>query len=92
MSRRSYRSGRQLGAHGVAGVLVLRLASVASAGAIHLLCGAGRVPFATYMAGTVIGLAPPIAALTRSGRAASPYAARPVILERRAHDRRGRAC
>ena len=48
-------------------MVVLRLASVASAGSIHLLCGAGRVPFATYMAGTVIGLAPAIAALSGLG-------------------------
>jgi phospholipase D1/2 len=67
MSGRAYRSGRQLGARGVMGVLVLRLASVASAGAIHLLCGAGRVPFAAYMAGTVIGLVPAIAALSGLG-------------------------
>jgi phosphatidylserine/phosphatidylglycerophosphate/cardiolipin synthase-like enzyme/uncharacterized membrane protein YdjX (TVP38/TMEM64 family) len=67
MSRRSYRAGRQLGARGIGGVVVLRLAGAASAGAMHLLCGAGRVPFTRYMAGTVIGLAPPIAALTGLG-------------------------
>ena len=67
MSRRSYRSARQLGAQGVVGVIVLRLASVASAGSVHLLCGAGRVPFAAYMAGTVIGLTPAIAALSGLG-------------------------
>jgi phosphatidylserine/phosphatidylglycerophosphate/cardiolipin synthase-like enzyme/uncharacterized membrane protein YdjX (TVP38/TMEM64 family) len=67
MSRRSYRSARQLGARGVMGVLALRMASVASAGAIHLLCGAGRVPFATYMAGTVAGLVPAAAVLTGLG-------------------------
>jgi phospholipase D1/2 len=67
MSRRSYRSARQLGARGVAGVIVLRLASVASAGSVHLLCGAGRVPFAAYMAGTVIGLIPVVAALSGLG-------------------------
>ena len=49
------------------GVLVLRLASVASAGAIHLLCGAGRVPFAAFLAGTAIGLIPAVAALTGLG-------------------------
>jgi phospholipase D1/2 len=65
ISRRSYRSVQQLSAEGVIGVVVLRLASVASAGSIHLFCGAGRIPFATYMAGTVIGLAP--AALALSG-------------------------
>ena len=58
MSRRAYRSVRQLGAQGVVGVLVLRLASVASAGSIHLICGASRVSFSTYLAGTAIGLAP----------------------------------
>jgi uncharacterized membrane protein YdjX (TVP38/TMEM64 family) len=60
MSRRAYRSARQLGAQGVGGVLVLRLASVASAGSIHLLCGAGRVPVSTYIVGTLIGLVPTV--------------------------------
>jgi uncharacterized membrane protein YdjX (TVP38/TMEM64 family) len=63
MSSRAYRSGRQLGARGVLGVLVLRLASIASAGSIALLSGAGRVPFGPYMVGTTIGLAPAVAAL-----------------------------
>jgi uncharacterized membrane protein YdjX (TVP38/TMEM64 family) len=67
MSRRSYRSGRQMGTRGVVGVLVLRLASVASAESSHLLCGASRVPFTTYMAGTAIGLAPVVSALTGLG-------------------------
>ena len=67
ISRRSYRSVRQLGAHGVVGVIVLRLSSVASTGAIHLLCGAGRVPFLTYMAGTIIGITPAIVALSVLG-------------------------
>ena len=67
MSRRSHRSVRQLGARGVGGVVMLRLASVASAGSIHLMCGAGRVPFATYLAGTVVALVPAVAALTGLG-------------------------
>jgi phospholipase D1/2 len=67
MSRRAYRSARQLGAQGVVGVVGLRLASVASAGSIHLLCGAARIPFWTYMAGTLIGLAPPVFALGAVG-------------------------
>jgi phospholipase D1/2 len=67
MSRRSYRSTRQFGAHSVMGVVILRLASVASAGSIHLLCGAGRVPFVTYLAGTLIGLVPMIAGLAALG-------------------------
>lgn len=67
MSRRSYRSARQLGAKGVVGVVVLRLASVASAGSIHLLSGAGRVPFGTYLVGTAIALIPAVAALSGLG-------------------------
>jgi uncharacterized membrane protein YdjX (TVP38/TMEM64 family) len=67
MSRRSYRSIRQLSARGVAGLAMLRLTSVASAGAIHLVCGAGRVPFTSYLAGTAIGLAPAIVALAGLG-------------------------
>jgi phosphatidylserine/phosphatidylglycerophosphate/cardiolipin synthase-like enzyme/uncharacterized membrane protein YdjX (TVP38/TMEM64 family) len=66
-SRRSYRSARQLGAEGLTGMIVLRLASVASAGAIHLLCGAARLPFATFLTGTVIGLSPAILALAGTG-------------------------
>jgi len=58
MSRRAYRSARQLGAQGVTGVMGLRLASVAGAGSIHLLCGAAHIPFHTYVTGTLIGLAP----------------------------------
>ena len=67
VSRRSYRSVRQLGARDVIGVLVLRLSSVASTGAVHLLCGAGRVPFTAYMAGTVIAMVPAIVALSALG-------------------------
>ena len=67
MTRKSFRSVRQLGARGVMGVIVLRLASVASATSVHLMCGAGRVPFASYLAGTTIALAPTIAALSGLG-------------------------
>jgi len=67
MTRRAYRSTRQLGAQGVGGVLVLRLASVASAGSIHLICGASRVPIWTYLAGTAIGLAPVVFAFAGLG-------------------------
>ena len=73
------------------GVVVLRLASVASAGSIHLLCGAGRVPFATYLAGTVIGLAPAVAALSWTGRPASAHASESIGVERIDHHRRSRA-
>ena len=67
MSRRSYRSARQLGARGVMGVTALRLASVATSGSIHLLCGAGRVPFATFMTGTLLAFVPGVAALSVLG-------------------------
>jgi len=67
MSRKSYRSGRQLGSRGIMGVAVLRLAGVASASAVHLLCGAAGVPFLRYLAGTAIGLVPAIVALTALG-------------------------
>ena len=67
MSRRSYRSARQLGTQGIAGLIVLRLASVASAGSIHLLCGASRVPFSSYMAATAIGVVPAMFALAVLG-------------------------
>jgi uncharacterized membrane protein YdjX (TVP38/TMEM64 family) len=67
ISRRSFRSVRQLSARGIAGVAALRLASVASAGSIHLLCGAGRVPFAIFMAGTIISLVPAIGVLSGVG-------------------------
>ncbi len=79
MSRRSYRSARQLGRRGVAGIVVLRLASVASAGSIHLLCGAGRIPFATYLAGTLIGLAPVIVALSGLGGVLRSALLRPSV-------------
>jgi uncharacterized membrane protein YdjX (TVP38/TMEM64 family) len=79
MTRRSYRSGRQLGAHGVVGIVVLRLAGLASAGAIHLLCGAARVPFGTYVLGTAIGLVPPVALLSGFGTVLGETLMRPTV-------------
>jgi uncharacterized membrane protein YdjX (TVP38/TMEM64 family) len=58
---------RQLGARGVAGVIVLRLTSVAGARAIDLLCGAGRVPLLSFAAGSIVGLAPSMIALAALG-------------------------
>jgi uncharacterized membrane protein YdjX (TVP38/TMEM64 family) len=58
MSRRAYRSTRQLGARGGMGVAVLRLTSIASALSVHLVCGATRVPVGAYLVGSAIGLAP----------------------------------
>lgn len=67
VSSRSYRSIRQLGARGAVGVLVLRMSSVASTGAINLLCGAGGIAFTAYMAGTIAGMVPVIMALSALG-------------------------
>jgi phospholipase D1/2 len=67
LSRRSYRTIRQLGSRRIGGVIALHLAAVASAGAIHLLSGAGRVPFLTYLGGAAIGLVPSVAALSGLG-------------------------
>jgi phospholipase D1/2 len=67
VTRRSYQSARQLGARGIIGVMVLRLSSVASSGAIHLLCGAGRVPIVTYLAGTILSGVPAIIVLSALG-------------------------
>jgi phospholipase D1/2 len=67
LSRRSYRSIRQLGSRSVSGVVALHLAAVASTGAIHLLSGAGRVPLLTYLGGSSIGLAPSVVALSGLG-------------------------
>ena len=77
--RRSYRSARQLGAHGVTGVIVLRLSSVASTGAIHLLCGAGGVPLLTFLAGTVIAGTPALIALSALGGLLRDTVLRPSI-------------
>jgi hypothetical protein len=46
---------------------VLHLAAGASAGAVHLLCGAARVPLATYLAGTTLGFGPVAVALSGFG-------------------------
>jgi phosphatidylserine/phosphatidylglycerophosphate/cardiolipin synthase-like enzyme/uncharacterized membrane protein YdjX (TVP38/TMEM64 family) len=67
MSRRAYRSVRQLGAHGIVGVAVLRLASMASGLSVHLVCGATRVPVAAYLVGSAAGLAPPMLVLAGVG-------------------------
>jgi phosphatidylserine/phosphatidylglycerophosphate/cardiolipin synthase-like enzyme/uncharacterized membrane protein YdjX (TVP38/TMEM64 family) len=67
LSRRSYRAIRQLGSRQMSGVIALHLAAVASAGAIHLLSGAGRVPFRTYLGGAAIALVPIVVALSGLG-------------------------
>jgi phospholipase D1/2 len=67
MSRRAYRSARQLGGHGVVGVAVLRLMSIASALSVNLVCGAMRVPVGSYLLGSAAGLALPMFVLAGVG-------------------------
>jgi uncharacterized membrane protein YdjX (TVP38/TMEM64 family) len=67
MSRRAYRSARQVGAHGAVGVAVLRLTSIASGLSEHLVCGATRVPLGAYLIGSAVGLAPPMLLLAGVG-------------------------
>ncbi|HZN04108.1 MAG TPA: VTT domain-containing protein, partial [Candidatus Polarisedimenticolia bacterium] len=85
MTRRAYRSARQLGAKGVRGVLSLRLASIANGGSVHLFCGARRIPFGPYLLGSALALAPQVVALAGLGAllrqaALQPSAARGVMV------------
>ena len=89
LSRRSYRSIRQLGARSVAGVVALHLAAVASAGAIHLFSGAGRVPFLTYLGGTVDRARAGRGRAQRARRSLAADAPGSVHRERVDHDWRG---
>ena len=80
-----------VGARGVMACVVLRLASLASAGSIHLLCGAARVPFAHLPRRH--GARPGAGDRPRSAARARCFAqthSRPVAIER-AHRARGRA-
>jgi uncharacterized membrane protein YdjX (TVP38/TMEM64 family) len=67
ISRRSYRSVRQLSVRGSGGIVALHFASVASAGSINLLLGAGRVRFTTYLIGTAVAMAPAMIVLSGFG-------------------------
>ena len=67
LSRRSYRSLRQLAARRLGRVVMLHLTSVAPAGAVHLISGAMQLRFPVYLAGTVIGVLPSVVALTGLG-------------------------
>jgi phospholipase D1/2 len=67
MSRRAYRSTRQLGAHGVVGIAMLRMTSIASAGSVSLICGAASVPFGPYLIGSILGLIPVVIVLSAMG-------------------------
>ena len=67
MSRRAYRSARQLSARGAVGVAVFRLTSIASSGSVNLVCGAARIPFGAYVIGTTLGLPPMVLVLAIVG-------------------------
>jgi phospholipase D1/2 len=63
MTRRAWRSLRQVGAGGVRGVAALRLSSVANSGAVQVFCGARGVRFAPYFLGSVLALLPQVVAV-----------------------------
>lgn len=64
---RAYRLWSRMGGREGASIAVLRLVSIASAGSIHLLSGAARVPFRDYAFGTLVGTAPWIVLLAVFG-------------------------
>jgi len=63
MTRRAWRSLRQVGADGVRGIAALQLSSVANSGAVQLFCGAHRVGFGTALLGSLLALVPQVIAL-----------------------------
>jgi phospholipase D1/2 len=67
MSRRSYRSTRQATTHGPLAIALLYASAPTSAGAIHRACGAARVPFAGFLAGSLIALVPTVAVISGLG-------------------------
>jgi phosphatidylserine/phosphatidylglycerophosphate/cardiolipin synthase-like enzyme/uncharacterized membrane protein YdjX (TVP38/TMEM64 family) len=67
LGSRTYRMGRQLVAPGPTAVAALRLATIATAMSVHLLCGAGKVRFRDYLAGSLVGLVLPVLALSVLG-------------------------
>lgn len=67
VSRRSSRAVRQLSTHGRTGIALLRLTSMASAAAVHLINGAGRTPFGPYLSGSMLGLTPVMVSLALLG-------------------------
>jgi len=62
MTRRAWRSLRQVGADGVRGIAALQLSSVANSGAVQLFCGARRVGVAAYLLGSLLALVPQVIA------------------------------
>ncbi|HXT69465.1 MAG TPA: phospholipase D-like domain-containing protein [Vicinamibacterales bacterium] len=63
ISARSYRLGRRLCRNGTGAPALLRFATAASATPLHLLCGAGKVRFGSYLLGSALGFVPPVVGL-----------------------------
>lgn len=83
IGRHGRRVWNQLAGGGAMTIAVLRAVPVTSAAAVNLLCGAARVPAAEYAAGTLLGLAPILAALVALGallRRAIRDPAPPIVL------------
>ncbi|MBY0430249.1 MAG: VTT domain-containing protein, partial [Rhodospirillales bacterium] len=65
--RRTNRISRALARHGIIAVIILRLVPVTSFTVTNLMLGASRIPFGSYVLGTVIGMAPPALGLALFG-------------------------
>ena len=63
IGRRAYGLWRELRSNGATSIAMMRLLSVTSPTAVHLLSGAARVPLREYWRGTWIGFAPKILVL-----------------------------
>jgi phosphatidylserine/phosphatidylglycerophosphate/cardiolipin synthase-like enzyme/uncharacterized membrane protein YdjX (TVP38/TMEM64 family) len=67
LGSRTYRTGRQLVAPGPTAVAAMRLATIATATSVHVLCGAAKVRFRDYLTGSLVGLVLPVLALSALG-------------------------
>jgi phosphatidylserine/phosphatidylglycerophosphate/cardiolipin synthase-like enzyme/uncharacterized membrane protein YdjX (TVP38/TMEM64 family) len=65
--RRINKLSRRMGRHGVAAMVVLRVAPVAPFTVVNLMAGASHVRPMDFLAGTVVGMTPGIAAMTIFG-------------------------
>ncbi len=67
IGKRLNQVARAIGKRGIIAVMTLRVAPVAPFTAINLVCGAVRIRFLDYMAGSFLGMAPGIVVLTILG-------------------------
>jgi phospholipase D1/2 len=67
ISRRALRMGRQLRGRGALDIAAMRVANATSAHAIHLLSGAGRVPFGAFLSGALVGGLPMVVLVSALG-------------------------